>query len=224
MKTPKAVTFDLFGTLVPTYEAQAANRKIARTLGVSEADYLKALKDSAEGRYRGRFPTVEAMFEHIFARLDLPSNERIREQIVRYRLEATRLNLRPRADAAPTLKRLKQAGFALGVLSDCSPDVPPLYAETPLTTWVDVSVFSCLVKLKKPDPDIYHLICQELGVTPDRCIYVGDGGSRELSGARAVGMRPLLLQVPKGEAVQSEARDWKGETIDTLGELDFLCR
>ena len=219
----RAVIFDLFGTLVPTYAAQAANRKIAQALGVSGAKYGEALEDSAEERYGGRFPTVKAMFEYIFLLLDLPGNEEVLEQVMTYRLEATRLNLRPRADAVRTLKRLRQAGFALGVLSDSSPDVPLLYAETPLTKWVDVSIFSCLVKLKKPNPNIYHLICQKLGVTPERCIYVGDGGSRELSGARAVGMRPILLRVPKGETVQFEARAWKGEAVNTLRELDFLC-
>ena len=75
------------------------------------------------------------------------------------------------------------------MLSDSSPDVPPLYAETPLAEWVDASVFSCLVRLKKPDPDIYELVCKYLRVSPNQCVYVGDGGSRELSGAQAVGMR-----------------------------------
>ena len=220
----RAIIFDLFGTLVPTYAAQPTNWKIAEALGVSEAEYCRALEDSAEGRYRGKFSTVTAMFEHIFLLLDLPGNEQTLEQVVSYRLEATRLNLRPRADAGQTLKRLKQAGFKLGVLSDSSPDVPPLYAETRIAEWVDASVFSCLVKLKKPDPDIYKLVCKELRVPPEQCVYVGDGGSRELSGAQAVGMRPILLRVPEGEMVQPEARVWQGEAIDTLEELDFLYR
>ncbi len=219
--TPRAVIFDLFGTLVPTYTAQNTNRKIAATLGVSEASYEEVLAASAEDRYRGKFCTVEAMFEHSFVLLGLAYDKRLLDEIVAYRLEATRLNLRPRADAVRTLKRLKQAGFKLGLLSDSSPDVPPLYAETPFAKGVDASIFSCLVKLKKPDPDVYNLVCKELGVIPEQYVYVGDGGSRELSGARAVGMRPILLRVPKGETVQPEAKAWRGGAVDLLGELTF---
>ena len=83
----RAIIFDLFGTLVPTYAAQPTNRKIAEALGVSEAEYGRALEDSAEGRYRGEFATVTAMFEHIFLLLDLSGNEQMLEQVVSYRLE-----------------------------------------------------------------------------------------------------------------------------------------
>jgi len=40
---------------------------------------------------------------------------------------------------------------------------------------------------------MYRLACTGLAVTPAECLYVGDGGSGELTGAAAVGMRPVLL-------------------------------
>lgn len=40
----------------------------------------------------------------------------------------------------------------------------------------------------KPDPAIYLLACRRLGVAPEDCVFVGDGGDRELEGAAAVGM------------------------------------
>jgi len=54
-------------------------------------------------------------------------------------------------------------------------------------------VFSCEVGLAKPDPAIYHLAAARLGVEPAECLFVGDGGSDELSGAGAAAMTPVLL-------------------------------
>jgi FMN phosphatase YigB (HAD superfamily) len=41
-------------------------------------------------------------------------------------------------------------------------------------------VFSYEVKLAKPNPMIYDLACERIGVSPTECIFVGDGGSKEL--------------------------------------------
>lgn len=219
---PRAIIFDLFGTLVPTYESQEIDQKIAHTLGVSKEKYYRALADSAEQRYRGMFPTVKAMFEHICVLLNRPTSELILEQVTVYRLEATRKNLEPRENAIRILERLKSSGVKLGLLSDSSPDVPTLYSETPFAKLIDNAVFSCVVQRRKPDADIYRLICRELGVVPKRCVYVGDGGSNELFGAQSLGIRSILLHVPMGEAIQSEAKIWKGEAITSLEELQNL--
>lgn len=44
---------------------------------------------------------------------------------------------------------------------------------------------------KNPDPDIYYRITQELGVRREECLYVGDGGCRELFTAKEIGMHPV---------------------------------
>ena len=43
----------------------------------------------------------------------------------------------------------------------------------------------------KPDPEIYNLACERLGISPTKTVFVGDGGFDELQGATAVGMRPV---------------------------------
>jgi len=39
----------------------------------------------------------------------------------------------------------------------------------------------------KPDPHIFHLLCDRAGVAPDSCIFIDDA-MRNVDGARAVGM------------------------------------
>ncbi|CAM3340555.1 hypothetical protein PALA111701_04145 [Paenibacillus lactis] len=44
--------------------------------------------------------------------------------------------------------------------------------------------------MAKPQKEIYLMACERLGVTPETSIFVGDGGSDELRGARDAGLRP----------------------------------
>jgi len=64
--------------------------------------------------------------------------------------------------------------------------------------------------LRKPDPRIYQLALEQLGVDPGEAIFVGDGANDELAGADRVGMR--AVQVWKRD-------DWSGERIDSFEEL-----
>lgn len=45
--------------------------------------------------------------------------------------------------------------------------------------------------LCKPDPELFRRMTEALGVMPSECLYVGDGGSRELFAARDAGMHPV---------------------------------
>ncbi len=45
--------------------------------------------------------------------------------------------------------------------------------------------------MKKPDPCIYEEAARRLGVAFNECVFVGDGGSNELAGAKAVGMKAI---------------------------------
>ena len=83
-------------------------------------------------------------------------------------------------------------------------------------------LFSCQVGLKKPDPRIYRLACDQLGVPPERCLYIGDGSSRELSGAAAVGMHPVMLRAVHEDlrdAHHIDAEEWQGLVIATPVEV-----
>ena len=55
----------------------------------------------------------------------------------------------------------------------------------------DEAIISYEQGIRKPDPEIYQCMIERLNLKPDECLYVGDGGSRELYGAKEVGMRPL---------------------------------
>ena len=141
------------------------------------------------------------------------------------RYEFTRSVLLPRPDAVNTLESLKTMGYLRGLISDCSEEVPELWPETPFSGLLETEIFSCSVGMRKPNPEIYRLACERLGVAPEECIYIGDGFSNELRGAKECGMHPFLL-LPPGEKRPDtstwEGLSWSGEMIPSLESILIL--
>lgn len=61
--------------------------------------------------------------------------------------------------------------------------------------YFDVVVESRVVGLRKPNPQIYELVCRQLGVEPARVAFLDDIG-RNLKPARALGMRTIKVDDP----------------------------
>ena len=97
-----------------------------------------------------------------------------------------------------------------------------MWSEASFAPLIDEAILSCSVGLKKPDPRIYQLACIRLRVSPQRCLYVGDGGSNELTGATEMGMRAVLIRAPYDNEVGGDREDWPGQGISTLGEVPPL--
>jgi len=59
----------------------------------------------------------------------------------------------------------------------------------------DVVVDSCDVGLRKPDPAIYRLTCERLGVPPEAAVFLDDT-RRHVESARQVGLQAILVRDP----------------------------
>ena len=95
------------------------------------------------------------------------------------------------------------------------------FTEKALVPRSDAIVILTRLKDKghKLDPRIYRRACAALAADPQRCLYVGDGGSHELSAALRVGLDPVLIQLPKGtknDAHRTDAEERSGPTISSL--------
>lgn len=230
MKT-RAVIFDLFGTLVGQFPVDLFETSLRRMSAAVGLDY-QAFSEAWTGqtnvrRHTGAFSSFREEIAWICEQHGVtPSDEGLTTAIgVRY--DFTRSILVPRSDAVATLEALRSMALLTGLISDCSEEVPELWTETPLAGLLDTEVFSCSVGLKKPDPAIYHLACERLGVAPRECFYIGDGFSNELNGARSFGMRPFLLLPPDEKPPESsswEGSTWGGDTLPSLQSVVDLLR
>ena len=124
----------------------------------------------------------------------------------------------PREGAIELLACLKSKGYKMGLISDCAPDLPVIWNETPFAPFFDVTVFSCLAGMNKADPRIFQIAAEQLAVRPENCLYIADGFRKELANAAGMGMHALQLYLP-AEVIDSPLReDWNGPVISSLNE------
>lgn len=64
-----------------------------------------------------------------------------------------------------------------------------------LRSHFDIFVESAVTGIQKPDPRIFHLACEELGIAPSDAIFLDDIG-RNLKAARALGMTTIKVDAP----------------------------
>lgn len=204
----RAVVFDLWNTIAVWPEDLWAETrpKVAEQLGLTIEEFEKRwYGDLAPMREVGPIGDVLALF-------DL-SPEAV-ERVTALRRAVTRKGLVPVPTAVETIMALRERGLKIGLITVCSEDVVSLWEETAFQGLFDAEVFSAAVGLRKPDPRIYRLALELLGVEPAEAIFVGDGANDELAGAERVGMRAIGVDSPSGEL-----GDWDGAVIRELPEL-----
>lgn len=220
----QAVIFDLFGTLVDGFAGSAAgyHKEFSAALGVAHEPFMQQWRQITGRRTLGDFQSVEASIEHVCARMGVVSvTAEQMAKAVEIRLQLTRRALMPRQGAISTIAQIKRAGFKIGLLSNCSIEIPLVWPETAFAELFDCAIFSSIERLKKPDPRIYRLICERLGMMPENCLYIADGENHELAAAAKVGLASVLIRnlLPDdGNETLREARNWRGAVISTLPE------
>jgi putative hydrolase of the HAD superfamily len=137
------------------------------------------------------------------------------------RINALRADTELRADAVTVLTAIRRRGLATAMISDCTHELPAFLPALPVAPLLDAKIYSVRLGVCKPDPRIYLAACAELGVAPAECLYVGDGGSHELSGAAAVGMTPVRLAAPDlaHHLVFDTDTNFAGRTVRSLTEV-----
>ena len=192
----RAVVFDFFGTLTdPGVEdgRREAYEATGVALGVDPELFWKAMSASFAERTTGVLgdtrSTLKLIAERCGVEVALPTLEAAR----RLHLAAYPKFLRPHPHALDVLRELATRGFKLGVLTDCSSELVELWETTPFAPLLDSAVFSFVTGSRKPARVGYAASAAKLGVRHLDCWFVGDGSSREHSGAKAAGMKPVLV-------------------------------
>lgn len=104
----------------------------------------------------------------------------------------------PRPKMLAAIRAIRAQGLRLGALTNNwvadEPSANRIGLE--LRGLFDAFVESAVVGLRKPDPRIYTLVCNELGVVPADAIFLDDIGSN-LKTARALGMTTIKVVTPE---------------------------
>jgi len=106
-----------------------------------------------------------------------------------------------RADMVDAVDWLKANGYRIGCITNNVPaghgaqmssTAEKAEAIAAIMARFDHVVESSKIGIRKPDPAIYRLACDALGVTPDRCVYLDDLGIN-CKPAAALGMAAIKV-------------------------------
>ena len=226
----KAVLFDLDETLIDAQAGlKATHHAVARRL----CQYLarsgtKVSEESIRAKLRALDDRMnvatkynrDAWWPVLLGEID--AEQKISRSLVK---ELTRLYWatyagasEPYPDAEPTLVYLKGKGYKLGLVTDT--DGRKGWKKRRTKRFRFAGFFDTIViggedtPHTKPDPESFLLAASKLGLRASECVFVGDKPFTDIEGAKAAGMRTILLK----------RRDWGiGEradlTISSLAEL-----
>lgn len=192
----RGVVFDFFGTLTNPGAEQhrrAAYDATASVLGVSADAFWQAVTSSFTERATGKLGDTSSTLGEMALRCGIhPTTAQLDDAVVTHHERAKGLHA-PRDGALHVLATLRERGYRIALLSDCSSELYEAWDETAYSPLIEATVFSWVVGYRKPDPRGYRAAAEALGMLPEECWFVGDGGSRELLGAHTVGMTPVLV-------------------------------
>jgi putative hydrolase of the HAD superfamily len=209
----QAVVFDLFDTLVDYDDSRTRefSSSVAQLCGRDPAEFHGVWIEGRPARETGPMAPYLA---------SLGIEESAMQHFLELRRDWTRgILAKPREGVLETLGELHRRGIGTGLITVCSEDVVDVWDESPFAGLFDAEVFSSSCGLRKPDPRIYRLALDQLGVAPPQALFVGDGANDELAGAERVGLRAILVHRRGEEPAWPEVCDWPGPRITAIPEL-----
>lgn len=187
--TVRAVFFDLGGVVVRT-DFQAPREHLAERLNTTYEDLNRIVFDSETSRQAsvGTLST-DAHWEAVTRRLGRPPSEAkaIREEffagdVIDLGLLAFIRSLRPR--------------YKTGVISNAWPDLRQDLIEKRVDDAFDALIISAEVGVMKPEPKIFRIAIERLGVAAPEAMFVDDTPVN-VDAARSLGMQGVLFKEPR---------------------------
>lgn len=89
------------------------------------------------------------------------------------------------------ITELRESGHSITVVSNTTHEEVASWTSCELNNLIDDPVFSYDIRAKKLQAEIYTEALRRLGCAAENAVFVGDGGSSELAGARELGLKPI---------------------------------
>jgi putative hydrolase of the HAD superfamily len=190
----KGVIFDLFHTLTGLESEWSDLPVTSSVLGIDRRAWDEALTLNSHWRVIGEFRDPFEILRRLAHQVDPSLPEDLIRKAVEIRVARFRHSLaRIPAANVEAIRTLKRAGLKVGLVSNADAMEIASWPTCPCAGLFDVEIFSCDVGLAKPDPAIFLKCVDAMALQPGECIFVGDGGSNELAGAREAGLTTVFI-------------------------------
>jgi putative hydrolase of the HAD superfamily len=198
-----AVTFDANGTLVRLIDPVPQLERVLEERGVARPPSAIRRAFEAEGRvYASR--AVEAHLPDTFATLqrectgvflaELDADAIDAGEFAESYVAAMQFELLP--DVLGSLQRLRRCGLELAVVANFDLTLNEWLDQLGISPLLSAVVTPAAAGAAKPEPRIFELALERLGVAPERALHIGDGPADE-EGAMAAGMKFAWAPIPQ---------------------------
>lgn len=218
----KAIFFDLFFTLiVPAYPDTDTEYDVL-DLSASQWEHYAENQELYEERALGYVKNEARIIHRITSILPFRITKK-QEDLILIRREARMKHalesITP--EIMSVLTELKARGYLLGLISNADMIDCKYWTTSPLSLLFDDALFSCDYEMLKPRMLFYQTAMNRLGVTPQESIFIGDGGSEELTGAKSVGMKTVFTEslIQKSPKVREQLLFDSDYHINSFSEL-----
>jgi putative hydrolase of the HAD superfamily len=226
--TVEAVIFDWGGTLTPWHPIDHRAQWAAYALAYDPAhgpEVAQALLDADVEAWRvSREVHRSTSFAGIVRTAGLePAGPRHEAGLAAYR-EFWEPHTLIDPEAPPLLRALRQRGVKVGVLSNTvwpRDEHERVFARDGVLDLIDGAVYTSEIAHTKPHPAAFEAAREAVGANdPGRCVFVGDRPFDDIHGARAAGMRAVL--VPHSAIPDDQRGHTDGEPHAVVGSLADL--
>ena len=176
----KAVCFDAFGTLVDITDKRRPFRQMLDNLE-GEA------QQSLQHRIMREPLSLEDCLKEFGHKLPESLTDRLRADLA---AELASIKIRPQTNALWSV--LRSQGYKIGLCSNLALDYGPPLLKT-LPGIPDAQILSYDTNCIKPEPQIYRLVCDILGLVPEKIFFSGDTQLADVDGPKAFGMDAELI-------------------------------
>lgn len=224
MEKPPFVFFDLGQTLVDEWNFIAHfDQKFLELLNgfgarIDQRNY-RAVRDSIIRDRKIGHGSVRELIIEVCRMVSPPGYETVIANRLESQVKEGRKMFRFFDDAEPALKALSET-CELGIIANQSEDILELLEKSGVGNYFKVKAISGIVKLKKPDPEIFELALREAGRAASECVMVGDRLDTDICPANRIGMTTVrttnslfTLQSPR------EKCEYPGYTAGCLAEV-----
>lgn len=90
------------------------------------------------------------------------------------------------------VEELRGMGYGIYLLSNASFRQHDYWPRVPASKFFDGTLISADVKLVKPQPEIYRLLCDKFSLVPEECVFIDDSTSNA-EGAYFCGINALVF-------------------------------
>ena len=216
----KAVLLDFGGTLADggldwePYHETIRNYLISHGYPMEMQHMKKALRgtlsDLEKYRASGKEMTFEEVYSGFLLKLGISHDETMLNWLHENFKTHYKTSFYPCVENV--LKKLSSE-YKVAMVSNTMSDQPKLLLqESKMDKYFDLMVCSRDLGVRKPNPEIFKIVLDKLGVKPSEAVHVGDSVEADMMGAQKSGVTGIWIKTP-------DQPTWSGYAIGSICEL-----